>query len=222
MSTNYKAQLNDVITIRQAVERVVVYLGRRGGWFPVTNSEADALGQTHFRPKEWTTKAKDLLANAFVSGEVNLLVRLPSDVPSFEPIPPEKLSLSKSFRIALPGEKIIARTGDSLFDYDGRDVRVSRAQFEKWLLKCKRLLLAVRRQGSPSKTSKRGRPAQQLGRAIAISNELFPGKLITRGTPREAAAQIFLAARTQHATSISLSTAQRAVNWRRGRRSARR
>jgi hypothetical protein len=222
MSTNYKAQLNDVITIRQAIERLVVYLGRRGGWFPVSNSEADALGQTHFRPKEWTTKAKDLLANAFLSGEVNLLVRLPSDVPSFEPIPPELLFSSKSFRIALPGDKIIARTRDSLSEYDGRDVRVSRAQFEKWFLKSKRLVLALRRQGRRSTSSKRGRPAQQLGRAIAISNELFPGKLITSGTPREAAARIVVSAQSQYATRISLSTAQRAVNWRRGRRSARR
>jgi hypothetical protein len=222
MSTNYKAQLNDVITIRQAIERLVVYLGRRGGRFALTNSEADALGQTQFRPKEWTTKAKDLLANAFVSGEVSLLVRLPSDVPSFEPIPPEKLFSSKSFRIALPGETIIARTGDGLWEYDGRAVRVSRAQFEKWFLKSKRLVLALRRQGRRSTSSKRGRPAEQLGRAIAISNELFPGKLITRYAPRDAAAQIVVAAQPRYITSISLSTAQRAVNWRRGRRSARR
>jgi hypothetical protein len=222
MSANYKAQLNDVITIRQAIERLVVYLGRRGAWFALTNSEADALGQTHFRPKEWTEKAKELLANAFVSGEVSLLIRLPSDVPSFEPIPPEKLCSSKSFQITLPGEKIIARTGDSLSRYDGRDVRLSRPQFEKWFLKSKRLVLVLRRQGKRSTSSKRGRPAQQLGRAIAISTELFPGKLITRYAPRDAAAQIVVAAQTRYITSISLSTAQRAVNWRRGRRSARR
>jgi hypothetical protein len=224
--TSYKAELHDLITIREAIERLLVHRGRRGGLVELGTEGAGEAGRTHFRPKEWTDDDKILLRSAFISAHLDLLVRCPSNKAAesgemFERIPSDKLAESKAFHVALPGEKIIARMTDSLAEYNGRDLRVSRSQFEKWFRKQKRLLRNVRRQGAPSKTSKRGRPPDQFGLAIAISQELFRGLLVTRYPPREVAAQIVVAAQSQHGRTVSLSTALRAVRWRLDRRSAR-
>jgi hypothetical protein len=132
----------------------------------------------------------------------------------------ERIARSSAFCIALPGDVLLVRVNDSLASFHGSEIRLSRSELEAWLRRRRRLLDRTKfRRRSPRPA---GRPDRKFGWAIHVIDELrLLGPPPTNKPQRQLAREVVAAVGSRYRASISLRTAQRAVERASKRRSAR-
>jgi hypothetical protein len=215
----------DMLTLRECIE---ILLDRRTGrdrLHSLPPTSADFLGTTHIRPRAWIDEAKGQLHRALIAGEIGLYasrkIRDCANAVSdaFVRIPSERIARSSAFCIALPGDVLLVRVNDSLASFHGSEIRLSRSELEAWLRRRRRLLDRTKfRRRSPRPA---GRP-DRLGWAIhAIGESNLLGPPPTGKSQRQLARELVAEVGLRYGVSISLRTAQRAVEWASRRRSAR-
>jgi hypothetical protein len=179
------------------------------------------------RPRAWTDEAKDLLRQALISGEVGLYasrkIRDGTNAVSdaFVRIPSENLDRSIAFHIALPSDVLRVRVHDCLAPFNGSEIRIRRSELQAWLGRHRKLLNRTKFRRRSPRQPKSGRPDQQFGLAINAIRELYPLGPPANKSQREIARQAVAEAHSRYGASISLRSAQRAVDWVSKRRSAR-
>jgi hypothetical protein len=216
----------DILTLRECIE---ILLDRRTGRDRLRSlppTSADFLGTTHIRPRAWIDEAKGQLHRALIAGEIGLYAsrktrdgaNAVSD--AFVRIPSERLARSRAFCIALPGDVLLVRVNDSLASFHGSEIRLSRSELEAWLRRRRRLLDRTKfRRRSPRPA---GCPDRKFGWAIHVIDELrLLGPPPTNKPQRQLAREVVAAVGSRYRASISLRTAQRAVERASKRRSAR-
>ena len=216
----------DMLTLRECIE---ILLDRRTGrdrLHSLPPTSADFLGTTHIRPRAWIDEAKGQLHRALIAGEIGLYasrkIRDGANAVSdaFVRIPAERLARSRAFCIALPGDVLLVRVNDSLASFHGSEIRIRRSELEAWLSRRRKLLDRTKfRRGSPRPA---GRPDRQFGWAIdAIRQSHLWGPPPTGKSQRQLAREVVAEVGSRYGASISLRTAQRAVDRESRRRSAR-
>lgn len=225
MSISTTVELIDLITIRECIE---ILVDRRTGRdrIPALPHSAKPAGTANLRPRSWIDEAKDLLRQAMIGGEISLYsrkVRGSADAASdpFVRIPSEKLSQSRAFAITLPGDVMLARARDSLASLNGHEIRVRKSEVDAWQRRHRRQLDKTKFRRKSPRRPKSGRPDQKSGLAINAIRELYPLGLPAGKSHRDIARQVVAEVKSRYDASISLRTAQRAVDWKSNRRSAR-
>jgi hypothetical protein len=215
----------DMLTLRECIE---ILLDRRTGrdrLHSLPPTSADFLGTTHIRPRAWIDEAKGQLHRALIAGEIGLYasrkIRDCANAVSdaFVRIPSERIARSSAFCIALPGDVLLVRINDSLASFHGSEIRIRRSELEAWLRRRRKLLDRTKfRRRSPRPA---GRP-DRIGWAIHVIDELrLLGPPPTNKPQRQLAREVVAAVGSRYRVSISLRTAQRAVERASKRRSAR-
>jgi hypothetical protein len=216
----------DMLTLRECIE---ILLDRRTGrdrLHSLPPTSADFLGTTHIRPRAWIDEAKGQLHRALIAGEIGLYasrkIRDCANAVSdaFVRIPSERIARSSAFCIALPGDVLLVRINDSLASFHGSEIRIRRSELEAWLRRRRKLLGRTKlRRRSPRPA---GRPDRKFGWSIHVIDELrLLGPPPTNKPQRQLAREVVAAVGSRYRVSISLRTAQRAVEWASRRRSAR-
>jgi hypothetical protein len=216
----------ELLTLRECIEILVDRRTGRDRLRSLPPTGADFLGTTHIRPRAWIDEAKSQLHRALIAGEIGLYasrkIRDGANAVSdaFVRIPSEKLASSRAFCIALPGDVLWVRVKDSLASFHGSEIRISRSELEAWLRRRRKLLDRTKfRRRSPRPA---GRPDSQLGLAINAIRELnLLGPPPTNKSLRQLAREVVAEIESRYGESISLRTAQRAVERESRRRSAR-
>lgn len=227
MSTVTTIEVVDLLTIRECIE---ILVDRRTGRDRIPSlppAVVDYLGATHVRPRAWTDEAKDLLRQALIAGEVGLYasrkIRDGTNAVSdaFVRIPSENLDRSIAFHIALPSDVLRVRVHDCLAPFNGSEIRIRRSELQAWLGRHRKLLNRTKFRRRSPRRPKSGRPDQQFGLAINAIRELYPLGPPANKSQREIARQAVAEAHSRYGASISVRSAQRAVDWVSKRRSAR-
>jgi hypothetical protein len=210
MSTVTTIEVVDLLTIRECIE---ILVDRRTGRDRIPSlppAVADYVGATHVRPRAWTDEAKDLLRQALISGEVGLYasrkIRDGTNV------------VSDAF---VPSDVLRVRVHDCLEPFNGSEIRIRRSELQAWLGRHRKLLNRTKFRRRSPRQPKSGRPDQQFGLAINAIRELYPLGPPANKSQREIARQAVAEAHSRYGASISLRSAQRAVDWVSKRRSAR-
>jgi hypothetical protein len=114
---------------------------------------------------------------------------------------------------------LLVRINDSLASFHGSEIRIRRSEMEVWLRRRRKLLDRTKfRRRSPRPA---GRP-DRIGWAIhAIDKLRLLGPPPTKQSQRRLAREVVAEVGSRYGVSISLRTAQRAVEWASRRRSAR-
>jgi len=216
----------DMLTLRECIEILLDHRTGRDRLRSLPPTSADFLGTTHIRPRAWIDEAKGQLHRALIAGQIGLYasrkIRDGANAVSdaFVRIPSERLARSRAFCIALPGDVLWVRVNDSLASFQGSEIRIMRSELEAWLRRRRRLF---------DRTKFRRRSRRPLGRpdrlgwaihAIDASNLLGPP--LTGKSQRQLARELVAEVGLRYGRSISLRTAQRAVERVSRRRSARR
>jgi hypothetical protein len=227
MSVTTTVDVLDLLTIRECIEILVDRRTGRDPIPPLPPRVAEHVGTTHLRPRCWIDEAKDRLHQALIGGEVGLYasrkVRGGENVTfdAFIRIPSEKLAQSTALAIALPGDIMQARARDSLASFNGHEIRIRKSELEAWRRRHRKLLDKTKARRKPPRRPKPGRPDQERGLAINAIRELYPLGLPAGKPHRAIARQVVAEVKSRYEASISLRTAQRAVDWVSKRRSAR-
>jgi len=216
----------DMLTLRECIEILLDHRTGRDRLRSLPPTSADFLGTTHIRPRAWIDEAKGQLHRALTAGEIGLYasrkIRDGANAVSdaFVRIPSEKLASSRAFCIALPGDVLWVRVNDSLALFQSSEIRITRSELEAWLRRRRRLFDRTkfrRRSRRPP-----GRPDRKFGWAIHVIDELrLLGPPPTNKPQRQLAREVVAAVGSRYRASISLRTAQRAVERASKRRSAR-
>lgn len=125
------------------------------------------------------------------------------------------------FHIALPSDVLRVRVHDCLAPFNGSEIRIRRSELQAWLGRHRKLLNRTKFRRRSPRQPKSGRPDQQFGLAINAIRELYPLGPPANKSQREIARQAVAEAHSRYGASISLRSAQRAVDWVSKRRSAR-
>jgi len=215
----------ELLTLRECIEILLDHRTGRDHLRSLPPTSADFLGTTHIRPRAWIDEAKGQLHRALIAGEIGLYasrkIRDGANAVSdaFVRIPSEKLASSRAFCIALPGDVLWVRVNDSLALFQSSEIRITRSELEAWLRRRRRLFDRTkfrRRSRRPP-----GRP-DRLGWAIhAIGESNLLGRPPTSKSQRQLARELVAEVGLRYRVSISLRTAQRAVERASKRRSAR-
>ena len=219
--------LMDLVTTRECIEILLDHRTDRDRLLSLPPKHADELGTTHARPKAWIDEARDQLRQGLLGGEIGLYASRKimdganalSDV--FVRIPREMLAQSPSFHIALPGKRLLVRVRDSLAPFHGSEIRIRRTELEAWLRRHRKLFDRTKFRRQSPRRPKPGRPDHKLGLAINSLRERYPVMIPTNKTQRQLAREVVAETASRYGASISLRTAQRAVDWATRRRSAR-
>ena len=134
---------------------------------------------------------------------------------------PKNLDRSIAFHIALPSDVLRVRVHDCLAPFNGSEIRIRRSELQAWLGRHRKLLDRTKFRRRSPRRPKSGRPDQQLGLAINAIRELYPLGPPANKSQREIARQAVAEAQSRYGASISVRSAQRAVDWFSKRRSAR-
>jgi len=225
MSIGTTVDLLDLVTIRECIE---ILLDRRTGRDripPLLPEVAEDVETANLRPRIWIDEAKDRLRQALIGGEISLYSRKGSSFDAesnpFIRIPSEKLAQSTAFAIALPGDVLLAHARDSLASLNGHDIRIRKFELEAWQRRHRRLLNKTKAQRKSPRRPKAGRPDQKKALAVNAIRDLYPLGLPAGKSHRDIARQVVVEVKSRYGASISLRTAQRAVDWASKRRSAR-
>lgn len=226
MSISTTVNLIDLITIRECIEILVDRRTGRDRIPALPPSAAEQVGTASLRPRSWIDAAKDLLRQALIGGEISLYSRkakssvdAASDL--FIRIPSEKLAQSTAFSIALPGDVLLARARDSLASLNGHEIRIRKSELEAWQRRHRKLLDKTKFRRKSPRRPKSGRPDHKSGLAINAIRELYGFGLPGGKSHRDIARHVVAEVKSRYHVSISLRTAQRAVDWVSKRRSAR-
>ena len=227
MNVTTTIEIADLLTIRECIEILLDHRTNRDRLLSLPPKHADELGTTHARPKAWIDEAKKQLRQGLLGGEIGLYAgrkitdgaNAKSDV--FVRIPCEKLHQSAMFHIALPAELLLVRVRDSLAPIHGSEIRIRRSELETWLRRHRKLFDRTKFRRRLPRRPKPGRPNHKLGLAINSLRELHPSTLPIDKTQRQLAREVVAETASRYGASISLRTAQRAVDWATRRRSAR-
>jgi hypothetical protein len=215
----------DMLTLRECIEILLDHRTGRDRLRSLPPTSADFLGTTHIRPRAWIDEAKGQLHRALIAGEIGLYasrkIRDGANAVSdaFVKIPSERLASSRAFCIALPGDVLWVRVKDSLASFQGSEIRIRRSELEAWLRRRRRLFDRTRLRRQSRRPP--GRP-DRIGWAIHVIDELrLLGPPPTGKSQRQVAREVVAGVGSRYGASISLRTAQRAVERASRRRSAR-
>jgi hypothetical protein len=215
----------DMLTLRECIEILLDHRTGRDHLRSLPPTSADFLGTTHIRPRAWIDEAKGQLHRALIAGQIGLYasrkIRGGANAVSdaFVRIPSERLARSRAFCIALPGDVLWVRVNDSLASFQGSEIRIRRSELEAWLRRRRRFFDRTRFRRRSQRPA--GRPDRQFGWAIhAIDASNLLGPPPTGKSQRQLAREL-VAVGLRYGRSISLRTAQRAVQQASRRRSAR-